>query len=138
MSRSGLHCSTVLHGPLLQELFFRKQSDGPGMWAPNAGQAGSWDTVGLGLSTRMQFLLTLSLPSTPSSLFMLSFYLSCFLLLALVVFVSVIYACVKVSLPHMPPRGLPPSGRGHRCRPEHHTWPKEWAWEYMVLVYNGH
>lgn len=30
---------------------------------------------------------------------MLSFYLSCFLLLTLVVFVSVIYACVKVSLP---------------------------------------
>ena len=58
----------------------------------------------------MYFLLTLSLPSTPSSLFMLSFYLSCFLLLALVVFVSVIYACVKVSLPLMPPRRLPPSG----------------------------
>lgn len=65
---------------------------------------------GCGLPTRMYFLLTLSLPSTPSSLFMLSFYLSCFLLLALVVFVSVIYACVKVSLPLMPPRRLPPSG----------------------------
>ena len=62
----------------------------------------------------MQFLLTLSLPFTPSSLFMLSFYLSCFLLLALVVFVSVIYACVKVSVSPTPPRGLPPSGRG-RC-----------------------
>ena len=29
---------------------------------------------------------------------MLSFYLTCFLLLTLVVFVSVIYSCVKVSL----------------------------------------
>lgn len=35
--------------------------------------------------------------SSPSSVFMLSFYLTCFLLLALVVFVSVIYSCVKVS-----------------------------------------
>ena len=40
---------------------------------------------------------------------MLSFYLSCFLLLALVVFVSVIYACVKVSLPSTcHPEGLLP------------------------------
>lgn len=33
-----------------------------------------------------------------SSVFMLSFYLTCFVLLTLVVFVSVIYSCVKVSL----------------------------------------
>lgn len=29
---------------------------------------------------------------------MLSFYLTCFVLLTLVVFVSVVYSCVKVSL----------------------------------------
>lgn len=23
-------------------------------------------------------------------------------------------------------------------RPEHHTWPREWTWEYMVLVHNWH
>lgn len=31
---------------------------------------------------------------------MLSFYLTCFLLLTLVVFVSVIYSCIKVSPPY--------------------------------------
>lgn len=36
-------------------------------------------------------------PCLCSSLFMLSFYLTCFLMLTLVVFVSVIYSCVKVS-----------------------------------------
>lgn len=35
-----------------------------------------------------------------SSVFMLSFYLTCFLLLTLAVFVSVIYSCVKVSPAH--------------------------------------
>ncbi|XP_006869488.1 PREDICTED: adenylate cyclase type 5 [Chrysochloris asiatica] len=39
---------------------------------------------------------SLSLLSTSSSVFMLSFYLTCFLLLILVVFVSVIYSCVKL------------------------------------------
>lgn len=34
-------------------------------------------------------------PCLCSSLFMLSFYLTCFLMLTLVVFVSVIYSCVK-------------------------------------------
>ena len=42
---------------------------------------------------RISHLLSFS-----SSVFMLSFYLTCFLLLTLVVFVSVIYSCVKVSL----------------------------------------
>lgn len=36
--------------------------------------------------------------SSSSSVFMLSFYLTCLVLLTLVVFVSVIYSCVKVSL----------------------------------------
>lgn len=44
-------------------------------------------------SPRIPQLLSFS-----SSVFMLSFYLTCFLLLTLVVFVSVIYSCVKVSL----------------------------------------
>lgn len=35
--------------------------------------------------------------SSSSSMFMLSFYLTCFVLLTLVIFVSVIYSCVKVS-----------------------------------------
>lgn len=53
-------------------------------------------------------LPTLSFPPAPpriphllsssSSVFMLSFYLTCFVLLTLVVFVSMIYSCVKVSL----------------------------------------
>ncbi|KAK7804322.1 hypothetical protein U0070_024705 [Myodes glareolus] len=42
------------------------------------------------------FICFVQVTVVPHSLFMLSFYLSCFLLLALVVFVSVIYACVKL------------------------------------------
>ncbi|ERE76559.1 adenylate cyclase type 5-like protein, partial [Cricetulus griseus] len=42
------------------------------------------------------FICFVQITIVPHSLFMLSFYLSCFLLLALVVFVSVIYACVKL------------------------------------------
>lgn len=44
-------------------------------------------------------------------MFMLSFYLTCFVLLILVVFVSVIYSCVKVSLAGTgtPPASLSPS-----------------------------
>uniref|UniRef100_A0ABK0M798 Adenylate cyclase type 5 n=1 Tax=Rattus norvegicus TaxID=10116 RepID=A0ABK0M798_RAT len=41
------------------------------------------------------FICFVQITIVPHSLFMLSFYLSCFLLLALVVFISVIYACVK-------------------------------------------
>uniref|UniRef100_A0ABK0M0B9 Adenylate cyclase type 5 n=1 Tax=Rattus norvegicus TaxID=10116 RepID=A0ABK0M0B9_RAT len=42
------------------------------------------------------FICFVQITIVPHSLFMLSFYLSCFLLLALVVFISVIYACVKL------------------------------------------
>lgn len=55
---------------------------------------------------------------------MLSFYLSCFLLLALVVFVSVIYACVKVSVPQHAIQGASCQRQRPLSRPEHHSWPR--------------
>uniref|UniRef100_A0A8C5NWH8 Adenylate cyclase type 5 n=1 Tax=Jaculus jaculus TaxID=51337 RepID=A0A8C5NWH8_JACJA len=42
------------------------------------------------------FICLVQITIVPHSLFMLSFYLTCFLLLALVVFVSMIYSCVKL------------------------------------------
>ncbi|XP_017363700.1 adenylate cyclase type 5 isoform X2 [Cebus imitator] len=42
------------------------------------------------------FICFVQITIVPHSIFMLSFYLTCFLLLTLVVFVSVIYSCVKL------------------------------------------
>ncbi|XP_045858085.1 adenylate cyclase type 5 isoform X3 [Meles meles] len=42
------------------------------------------------------FICFVQITIVPHSMFMLSFYLTCFLLLTLVVFVSVIYSCVKL------------------------------------------
>lgn len=61
--------------------------------APGRLPPGHLHTSSLSPATRIPHLL-----SSSSSVFMLSFYLACFVLLTLVVFVSVIYSCVKVSL----------------------------------------
>ena len=70
-------------------------SQGPGTkdWAVGAGEMEQALLPSQGLSEPENSHLL----SPSSSVFMLSFYLTCFLLLTLVVFVSVIYSCVKVS-----------------------------------------
>ncbi|KAJ8796662.1 hypothetical protein J1605_017765 [Eschrichtius robustus] len=56
------------------------------------------------------FICFVQITIVPHSVFMLSFYLTCFLLLTLVVFVSVIYSCVKCA-PEQVQKWMPREGQ---------------------------